>query len=152
MCFYPNIVGRRRIKSLAFYCSQTLGGENGNLGLRQHIADDGKALIGKIIDELNQVLEDSNAGIFDLDNPPEEPEFGEEPPGTATHQLTELCKKSSKAMAKHLRKHRGEPDPIEGSDSRNAAPSSGTTAPAPVTATNPLGDPDVPADPLAPSN
>ena len=119
-------LARRRIKSLAYYCSQTLGGEDGNLGLRQHIADDGKALVGNIIGELDQLLDDSNAGIIDLDNPPKELELGEEPPGTATHQLTELCKNSSKRMAKHLRKHRGEPDPIEGSDTRNA-PGSGTT-------------------------
>ena len=153
---YQLNLARRRIKALAYYCSQTLGGENGNLGLKQHIADDGKSLIGNIVAELNQLLDASNAGIIDLDNPPKELELGEEPPGTATHQLTELCKKTSKEMAKHLRKHRGEPEPVEGSDTRNAAPGSGTTVPgsgttlpgsaAPDTTTNPLGDPAAPAN------
>ena len=149
---YELNLARRRIKSVAYYCSQTLGGENGSLGLSQYIADDGKELVEKIIRELDQLLEDSNAGIIDLDNPPKELELGEEPPGTATHQLTEICKSSSKRMAKHLRKHRGEPDPIEEGSSTKNAGSGTTTAPgsatknAPGSATKPGSDT---ADPLA---
>lgn len=142
-------LARRRIKSLAYLCSQTLGGENGNLGLRQYIADDGKALVGNIVSELEQLLDDSNAGIIDLDNPPKELELGEEPPGTATYQLTELCKNSSKRMAKLLRKHRGEPEPAEGSDTRNAPGSGTTTAPnAAGSATPPASGSETTNDPL----
>ena len=112
---------RRRIKSLAYICSQTLGGDTGELGLRQNTAGPEKALIGNIIDELERLLVESNVGIIDLEEEPSR-EFDQgEKSGTATHQLTELCKDSARQMAQHLRKHRGQPDPN--------APGSGTTNP-----------------------
>ncbi len=113
---------RRRIKSVAFLSSHALGGENGELGLRQHVADEGKAFVANVVAELKKLLDDSNVGIIDLDNPPEELEAGEEHPGTSTHQLTELCKSSSKELARLLRRQRGEPEPVEEAP---AAPRSG---------------------------
>ena len=122
---------------MAYLSSQTLGGANGELGLHQHVGNDGKKLIGEVITELEKILVDSNAGIIDLEDPPEELDPSEEPPGTATHQLTQMCKNSSKELARYLRKHRGEPEPVmmekDGSGTKNpldgGADGSGTTNP-----------------------
>jgi len=115
-----------------------------------------------VVDELNELLVKSNAGIVDLDNPPEPLEHGSEPTGTTTHQLTELCKATAKQLATHLRQHRGEPDPevAPGSDTRNpldAQPAAGSdnrnpldakpaAPPAAVIPAAPAAEPDNPLD------
>ena len=125
---------RRRIKSLAYVSSQTLGGVDGKLGLTKNLSDDGKKFAGEIYGELQDLLANSNQGIIDLDKPEKELEPGEDPPGTATQELTELCTQTAKRLNTHLRALRGEPAPKE-------APAS-TATPA---ASNPLAGAAAPA-------
>ncbi|MDG1872858.1 MAG: hypothetical protein P8J27_03035 [Mariniblastus sp.] len=118
---------RRRIKSLAYLSSITLGGDDGKRGLTQNLGENEKLIVTEIYGELQDLLANSSKGITDLDKPEKELEPGEEPPGTATDELTELCQATSKRLKSQLSKLRGEPEPKED-----------PVAPA----TNPLADSD----------
>jgi len=119
--YHLNLI-RRRIKSLAYISGQTLGGESGELGLAQHVADDGKKFVSNVVLDLQILLDESNVGINDLENPPKDLEFGEKAPGTATHELTELCKKMAKQLKTRISKIKGEPVAPKGAANPLAAP------------------------------
>ena len=109
-----NII-RRRIKALAFTGSQVLGGSTGTDGLSKSVDANGQTFIAKVVQDLNNTLNESNAGIIDLEArkkaDDDEPVTDEEPIGV-TQQLINLCAKSGKTLGGFVRTQKGESETV----------------------------------------
>jgi hypothetical protein len=124
-----NII-RRRIKALAFTGTQILGGSDGTEGLSKLIDENGQTFVAKVVQDLNNALNESNAGIIDLEarkkKTDDEPMTDEEPIGV-TQQLINLCAKSAKTLNGFVRTQKGEPevDPADAAVGAPAVPAAG---------------------------
>jgi hypothetical protein len=125
---YQLNVIRRRIKALAFTGSQILGGSTGTDGLSKLVDANGKTFIAKVVQNLNKTLNESNAGIVDLEAKKSDDELmTEDEPISVTQQLINLCEKSGKTLSGLVRSQKGEPDadPADAAIGAPAVPAAG---------------------------
>ncbi len=92
---------RSMVKALAYGGKRTLS--QGPKSLQNAGGDQDKAMITDVVSELNKVIADSDVGIVDLANPPEDDDdLDEDPPGN-TEQMIELCSRASSRLSAIIR-------------------------------------------------
>ena len=117
--FQLNVI-RRRLKALAYIGKNTLGGDDGEKGLVKSISDEAtKKIVTGTITELDNLLKESNAGIIDLSEDPEDPNPGADPKPTITQQLVD----ASADVARELDSLLGKPgEPVGDAPAAGEAP------------------------------
>lgn len=129
---------RRRLKSLAYVASNTIGGDDGAKGLARSVNDDVKELCNKTYSSLQLLLtKKSNVGLVDLEDRNYEPTTKTV---STANELAAAATDTGKAIEDVIRSLKGEPE----GEPDPADPLAGATDAAPADAApaddNPLGD------------
>lgn len=92
---------RSMVKALAYGGKRMLS--QGPKSLQNVGGEKDKAMLADVVSELNKVIADSDVGIVDLANPPEDEEDLDEDPPSNTEQMIELCSRASSRLSAIIR-------------------------------------------------